>query len=79
MTIEEAKTSLPSGWQPIATAPKDGTQILLKGSNYIRTGYWAKRIESWVIDMVSAPLTMPTLWMPLPPAPAPDGGSTHGK
>jgi hypothetical protein len=54
-------------WQPIETAPKDGTEILLTDGYYKRTGYWAKRIAAWSIDAVP-PLNMPTHWLPLPAA-----------
>ena len=61
-------------WQPISTAPKDGTDILLRGGKnsgrWIRTAYWAKRTEHWCVDMVGGQsFTEPTHWMPLPPAP----------
>lgn len=55
----------PIDWQPIATAPKDGTEILLTDGQYKRTGYWAKRIQIWSIDCV-VPLNPPTHWLPLP-------------
>jgi hypothetical protein len=62
-------------WQPIETAPKDGTEILLTDGHYKRTGYWATRIGAWSID-AAVPLGMPTHWAPLPefPPPEPDGG-----
>lgn len=56
-------------WQPIETAPKDGTEILLTDGHWKRTGWWAKRIGSWSID-AAVSLTMPTLWAPLPDPPA---------
>jgi hypothetical protein len=61
-------TPPPSGWQPIETAPKDGTELLLTDGRYKRTGYWARRIEAWSVDMVP-PVRMPTHWMPLPEGP----------
>jgi hypothetical protein len=59
-----------SEWQPIATAPKDGTEILLTDGSYKRTGYWARRINAWSIDAIG-PLKMPTYWLPIPPLPDP--------
>lgn len=57
-------------WQPIETAPKDGTEVLLTDlRTYKRTGWWASRIEAWSIDTVARPLTMPTHWAPLPEMP----------
>jgi hypothetical protein len=54
-------------WQPIETAPKDGTDILLKGSNWIRTAYWARRIERWSVDMVGGSgFSEATHWAPIP-------------
>lgn len=57
-----------SGWQPIATAPKDGTEVLLTDGHYKRTGYWARRIGCWSVDTVVV-LSSPTHWMPLPAPP----------
>lgn len=54
-----------SKWKPIATAPKDGTEILLTDGHYKRTGYWATRISAWSMDSVGG-LKMPTHWAPLP-------------
>jgi hypothetical protein len=52
-------------WQPIDTAPTDGSTILLTDGTYIRTGYWAKRIDCWSVDAVGQ-LPMPTMWAPTP-------------
>lgn len=67
------------GWQPIETAPRDGTSILTF-PNYHVTHYEADPAEcftgpGWVAswdDGLDAYITMckePTHWMPLPPAP----------
>jgi hypothetical protein len=61
-----------SAWQPIATAPKDGTWVLLGGCEY---GY-SLAVACWVhwhgrddwCDYVSRGFK-PTHWMPLPPPP----------
>ena len=63
-------------WQPIATAPKDGTSVLLyhpgfKGAFYPRDEqprWWVDRQRdgSW---WQAAPSAMPTHWMHLPAAP----------
>jgi hypothetical protein len=68
-----------SGWQPIETAPKDGTAILgfwagdvINERNYAltlyRTGSW------WDADRGREEYGEPTHWMPLP-APPTGGGS----
>ncbi len=58
-------------WQPIETAPKDGTQVLLwigghsepwAQTGFFEGGYWLDSYEG--IDLSS-----PTHWMPLPPPP----------
>ena len=67
-------------WQPIDTAPKDGTDLLLfcredyrpagQLCEYMEVGSWGLSyfdVMSWISDAAS-PLT-PTHWMPLPGAP----------
>ncbi len=62
-------------WQSTETAPKDGTEILLKiplqGRDYVSAywfdrsiGFWRNRTNHWI-----SPDT-PTHWMPLPKPPA---------
>lgn len=67
-----------AGWQPIETAPKDGTRILVwigddfpmvakwKESKY---GSWWNPCEDLIADVLGA--CAPTHWMPLPAAPEP--------
>lgn len=74
-----------SEWQPIETAPKDGTQILAYG-RYGWGGYakrkigwavisWAEEFggdeSRWVLvhDNPYVDVMFPTYWMPLPKAP----------
>jgi len=58
-------------WQPIETAPKDGSHILLyrRGSQFV--GYYGAANSNWYINTPGL-LTMwplPTHWMQLPPHP----------
>lgn len=57
-------------WQPIETAPKDGTNIIvycpLPGSEYIVT---ARFIRVWVDSYEGEDIFNPTHWMPLPEPP----------
>ena len=64
-----------AGWQPIETAPKDGTYILLIGTQaglpdkrWIApvTGHWSTN-RTWHCDSFN--LNNPTHWMPLPEPP----------
>ncbi len=65
-----------TGWQPVETAPKDGTVVLV----WTRTGphlaaYLGRRPEGWMEKDGSYLLTedttgLPTHWMPLPVPPA---------
>ena len=61
------------GWQPIETAPKDGTWILVytpeneefKGGHSVAT--WA--MNTWIYDGMCPEEWPPTHWMPLPQPP----------
>jgi len=69
------------GWQPIETAPKDGTAILLHYDwepltvvGYFGTGDMPEmQHDRWRVkydcDSLEAGFGVPTHWMPLPPAP----------
>ena len=69
-----------SDWQPIATAPKDGTRVLLDWTDEtgrqvpIQAGFWHVRENAWCDT--HHPLhgqgahQQPTHWMPLPEPPA---------
>ena len=60
-------------WQPIATAPKDGTKLRLKESSGLEyVGWWdrANMFRGWSIndrDVVFEDFV--THWMPLPASP----------
>jgi len=80
----EALTAAPTGWMPIETAPKDGTEILVwnavpvgDASGSVMCVYWncVDRDWEWCVvysqDYLGgyATASNPTHWMPLPPAP----------
>ncbi|RUM98983.1 DUF551 domain-containing protein [Pseudaminobacter arsenicus] len=68
-------------WQPMDTAPKDGTPVLLWAPDYrefASVGTWCDRVAAWDADagmMEEGPALFddacdgPTHWMPLPAAP----------
>jgi hypothetical protein len=64
-------------WQPIETAPKDGTDIVVtcgpENDPMYGVAYWDKNAwRLWWSDTAtgkSRPHTWPTLWLPLPPLP----------
>jgi hypothetical protein len=64
------------GWQPIETAPKDSSYVLLAGKHRkdIASGYWLQSAYAgngaWIWPFVHK---YPTHWIPLP-APRPAGG-----
>ena len=64
---------LAQSWQPIETAPKDGTQIIIAvaGDEYEPSwAWWSDRHRAWFIPHTSIAYQMePTHWMPLPPPP----------
>lgn len=75
-----------SMWQPIDTAPKDGTWIIVSGDGRVEPACWEQRKDDdghsgWcaagssyggVLYDIHYELEFnPTHWMPLPPAPQP--------
>lgn len=63
-------------WQPIETAPKDGTRVLLFVPPYgASTGHyraqhnWGETASNWYAHSVLNKEAEPTHWMPLPPPP----------
>lgn len=64
------------GWQPIETAPKDGSRVLLYHSGFKHPFYKRDLKARWWVDWwderawyQTAPDAQPTHWMPLPAAP----------
>lgn len=56
------------GWQPIGTAPKDGTRILICRNELVEPvtiAYWSMA-ELRFVTPVTANWHPPTHWMPLP-------------
>ncbi len=67
-----------SNWQPIETAPKDGSNIILGCPTYVDAGYW--EAEGWTLypddtapesDYCQRFTPAPTHWQPLPEPPWP--------
>jgi len=60
-------------WQPIETAPKDGTHLIVSNESVVWCNVkWVKRPragERWEHFALGALRFNPTHWMPLPPAP----------
>ncbi|WP_156524685.1 DUF551 domain-containing protein, partial [Achromobacter ruhlandii] len=64
-------TTIPAGWLPIESAPKDGRRVLLWNERYNAaiTGQFYG-LGGWKLDGEMPPLFhQPTHWMPLPAAP----------
>jgi len=60
-----------SGWQPIETAPKDGTRILVSREELVEPvtiAYWSMAECRFVTPLVFSDSIL-THWMPLPTAP----------
>ena len=58
-------------WQPIETAPKDGTHILIyraAWANSIAVCYWSRDNDEWQTGLYS-PFNGAIYWMPLPEPP----------
>lgn len=65
-------------WRPIATAPKDGTAVIVCGATWGGYEAFYKDGEWWTMDQgtmtVTELITSPTHWMPLPEPPSPPPG-----
>lgn len=73
-----AETMMLAGWQPIETAPRDGTDILLGCATWARPelGQWSVATAYWSTDggsyedgevaRTSDEVDSPTHWRPLP-------------
>lgn len=66
-----------SSWQPIETAPKDGTEILAwqKGEGAFVV-FWYSRLFNWkwtTHDLGGDENLYPSHWMPLPAPPTTEG------
>ena len=66
-----------TGWQPIESAPKDGTRVLAFANDFIETMFWTVSVwvssgGAWVNDVNRSDTYEfnPTHWMPLPEPPA---------
>jgi hypothetical protein len=60
-------------WQPIETAPKDYSKILVcrqyPGGEQVGIDRWHVESKAW---WMSTPYNQPILWMPLPEPPKPE-------
>lgn len=66
--IVELESQLAGKWQPIETAPRDGTEILLYSETYgIDVAHFHK--GKWRTTAGQCDIEYPTHWLPLPAAP----------
>lgn len=61
-------------WKPIATAPKDGSYMLLAsvdedGTYGVRHGFWEKSPQDRCWYDIDGEDIYPQFWMPMPPPP----------
>lgn len=75
-TADQRSLSAVDAWQPIETAPKDGTRILLgyfpeTGGSGCEVAWWHSTHTKWCgrVLLNADGHFSPTHWMPLPPAP----------
>jgi hypothetical protein len=67
-------------WQPIETAPKDGSRVVIFRANWRETvsvGHWSVTAKEWYVVNGGYPWHAPTHWAPIPPLPAnAEGGAS---
>lgn len=56
-------------WQPIETAPRDRTKILVACDAEVFAATWCDSFRAFCIDLDGQPLREATHWMPLPKPP----------
>ena len=54
------------GWQPIETAPRDGTRILACGGETVEVIFWANGWFNQSAEISTWQTWPPTHWQPLP-------------
>lgn len=69
--VEYVRADLVPQWQPIETAPKDGSEFLCwsKGWRYPHMAYWESEYMSFENPFTYDFMDQPTHWMPLPAPP----------
>jgi hypothetical protein len=64
--LKAGETPLQDGWQPIETAPKDGTRVLVVWPNSaVGESFWNQRDNYWGMSLG----IVPRFWQPLPAPP----------
>jgi len=66
----------PASWQPIETAPRDGTSVLVFCDNQFKIGHWSIIGKGWRYSFILQDRNAlnPTHWMPLPAPPTTQKG-----
>lgn len=74
--LSHARAAQSDGWQPIETAPKDGTQILVAyaGWAWVEIASYDEDLRAWMITNDDAADDLPTYWQPLPSPPSKQEG-----
>ena len=77
--LAEVLEEVPEEWQPIETAPKDGTNILVwcPERNRVYLVYWDEFADDWFAFTDRWISKVVSHWMPVPKPPA--GGPKEGK
>jgi len=71
--VHEQEAVLPSQWQPIETAPKDGTDVLIAEYGDVAIAHWDRFGRGrWLgprDNYGQCEIMQPTHWLPLPEPP----------
>jgi hypothetical protein len=67
LPISQTPTPAAPGWQDIASAPRDGTKVLLTFGGDPVAAFWSNDLNDWILDSMYLFDAAPVAWHRMPP------------